>query len=305
MICSVSSSSSSTSRSGPSWLDRLRHSKGFPPDDGLDLDVFVTSNLNPNLQPNPDIPSRPSLSDGHQRNRSSTDLFGLMSSVLSELFIMGDPPKIRPKALRKQQNPRPRAQPSSDADESVPWQAVLTTVPSADISGTDCRRSPEEEKAFNKKMTLDESDLSGYSCTRVTVIDTSAAEAWKSEKVVFRKGMVWKFRDKKRGGSGSGPPLSLKRKRKFGQVAAVPVPLEKRRRRNPMRALKASSKNGCTGSGVVEASKVNQLKIPSKRPSFLNLDCKPSPEKSPVLTLQDVCKFKKKKACLRSRHKMK
>lgn len=51
----------------------------------------------------------------------------------------------------------------------------------------------------NKKQDSD-SHISSYSCTEVTLIDTSIP-TWKSQKVIFRKGTIWKVRDKNAPGS--------------------------------------------------------------------------------------------------------
>ncbi|ONK61842.1 uncharacterized protein A4U43_C08F34150 [Asparagus officinalis] len=42
-----------------------------------------------------------------------------------------------------------------------------------------------------------DSELVGFSRTEVTVIDTSLSPEWKVARVLYRKGLVWKVREKK------------------------------------------------------------------------------------------------------------
>ncbi|KAG1365690.1 hypothetical protein COCNU_12G006900 [Cocos nucifera] len=137
-------------------------------------------------------------------------LFDLMSSALAELFIMGDRSatgilRASRRSARKQPNPKacvPSASASIDGSFLAGAPAACHVPPatspsSADNSVAEAKKS--RTKARRKRGTTGspvESDLSTYSKTEVTVIDTSSP-GWKSEKLIFRKGMVWKVRDKK------------------------------------------------------------------------------------------------------------
>ncbi|XP_008805010.3 uncharacterized protein LOC103718115 [Phoenix dactylifera] len=136
-------------------------------------------------------------------------LFDLMSSALAELFIMGDRSatgilRASKKSARKQANPKacvPSASASIDGSFLAGAAAAchvppVTSPSSADNSVAEAKNS--RTKARGKRGTTGspvESDLSTYSKTDATVIDTSSP-GWKSEKLIFRKGMVWKVRDK-------------------------------------------------------------------------------------------------------------
>ncbi|RVW89051.1 hypothetical protein CK203_029321 [Vitis vinifera] len=212
MLCSIS-----TGKSGSKWLDRLRSAKGFPTGNDDDLEHFLT-HRDPNLSNSPITkPSDPkSISDSTcsdekpVQDRSQPpetgekEWFGIMSNVLAELFNMGDSnqiPKLSgKKSSRKQTNPKICLLSSVRQEDEVP----ATAPSSGDNSLTEMKDSNGEVKTVNqgKVDCLDaeeekcNQDLSAYSRSEVTVIDTSCA-VWKFEKLLFRKKNVWKVRDKK------------------------------------------------------------------------------------------------------------
>lgn len=122
--------------------------------------------------------------------------FGIMSNVLSELFIMGDYNNFpRKKSYRKQPNPK----------ICLPSNGNLQTenAPSPSSHNNSIRGNNEQVEVVNGGVLDGEdeedtcrADLSAFSRTEVTVIDTSCG-SWKFEKMLFRRKNVWKVRDKK------------------------------------------------------------------------------------------------------------
>ena len=225
MLCSIS-----TGKSGSKWLDRLRSAKGFPTGDDDNLEHFLT-HADPNLSNSPiDKPSDPKSDSAFSVEKPVQDRsqppeagekewFGIMSNVLAELFNMGDSnqiPKLSgKKCSRKQTNPKICVLSSVPREDDVP----ATAPSSGDNSLTEMKDSNGEVKTVNrgKADCLDaeeekcNQDLSAYSRSEVTVIDTSCA-VWKFEKLLFRKKHVWKVRDKK------GKPRNIaKKKRKASE----------------------------------------------------------------------------------------
>ncbi|GFP93701.1 hypothetical protein PHJA_001514500 [Phtheirospermum japonicum] len=209
MFCSVS-----TGKSGSSWLDRLRTSKGFDDDDGpTDLDKFLQ---------NPNTPS-PETADPKPKPDPIRDednqLFNIMSNVLNELFNFGDNPSNSTKftkSARKQKNPRICAIPSNGGN--------ATTL----LRSCDEVRVKESDRCENEGRDV---NLVGFSRTEVTVIDTSY-ESWKFEKFLYRKKNVWKVRDKKvksesvgrkkkRKSSGSGEEEDGRKKSKVDKNGGI------------------------------------------------------------------------------------
>lgn len=245
MICSIP-----TVKSGSTWLDRLRSAKGFPTADGLDLDHFLLStnnNTHHNSNPEPDPDTHPNSPDSapfsvsaENRKQISTDrngggvasedgvdagereseLFGIMSNVLSDLFNMNNDGGVdrqrRKKSLRKQRNPRIFLAPTAAVAAEVIGEAEEEGERSsggceqkeenalAEINNAvECEEEKEEESGNGER------ELIGFSRNEVTVIDTSCVE-WKFEKLVYRKRNVWKVREKK------GRSKFVGRKRKKG-----------------------------------------------------------------------------------------
>ncbi|KAF7149473.1 hypothetical protein RHSIM_Rhsim03G0215300 [Rhododendron simsii] len=197
MLCSIP-----TGKSGSKWLDRLRSSKGFPAaQNDLDLDQFL-SNSNP---PDPDIgpeseipvPNRNQTTPEAHRENGEREWLGLMSNVLSELFNMGEKPDDLTrgkKCSRKQPNPRVCAISTSSNVETVPSSGENSC---ADVKERSERlRAAREENADFEEDEDCYDDLSGFSRTEVTVIDSSCA-SWKNEKLLFRRKNMWRVREKK------------------------------------------------------------------------------------------------------------
>lgn len=115
------------------------------------------------------------------------------------------------KSSRKQTNPKICLVSSVRREDDVP----ATAPSSGDNSLTEMKDSNGEVKTINqgKADCLDaeeekcNQDLSAYSRSEVTVIDTSCP-VWKFEKLLFRKMNVWKVRDKK------GKPRNVGRKKR-------------------------------------------------------------------------------------------
>ncbi|KAI8565142.1 hypothetical protein RHMOL_Rhmol03G0237700 [Rhododendron molle] len=197
MLCSIP-----TGKSGSKWLDRLRSSKGFPAaHNDLDLDQFL-SNSNP---PDPDIgpeserpvPNRNQTTPEAHRENGEREWLGLMSNVLSELFNMGektDDLTRGKKCSRKQPNPRVCAVSTSSNVETVPSSGENSC---ADVKERSERlRAAREENVDFEEDEDCYGDLSGFSRTEVTVIDSSCA-SWKNEKLLFRRKNMWRVREKK------------------------------------------------------------------------------------------------------------
>lgn len=197
MLCSIP-----TGKSGSKWLDRLRSSKGFPAaHNDLDLDQFL-SNSNP---PDPDIgpeserpvPNRNQTTQEAHRENGEREWLGLVSNVLSELFNMGEKPDDLTrgkKCSRKQPNPRVCAVSTSSNVETVPSSGENSC---ADVKERSERlRAAREENVDFEEDEDCYGDLSGFSRTEVTVIDSSCA-SWKNEKLLFRRKNMWRVREKK------------------------------------------------------------------------------------------------------------
>lgn len=101
------------------------------------------------------------------------------------------------KSARKQPNPRACIPSVSDSIDGCREPPAASPPSSADNSVAEAKKS--RTKMRRKRGTARGStdlDLSACSRTDVTVIDTSHP-GWKSEKVIYRNGIMWKVRDKK------------------------------------------------------------------------------------------------------------
>ncbi|XVE58271.1 hypothetical protein DITRI_Ditri04bG0157100 [Diplodiscus trichospermus] len=232
MLCSIS-----TVKSGSNWLDRLRSSKGFPTGDNLDLDHYL-ANPNPSDSPITNASNSPNSNSEstHSNDKELQNLkppppdvnssepagdkewFGIMSSVLSELFNMGEHAQTsrfsKKKASRKQTNPRfcivkkPNVNSSEEQksssdnvrkDEKIP--SSTTSLNSREEAKRESKEegddnNVEEEDKEEEEREKGEKELLGYSRSEVTVIDTSS-EVWKVDKLIFRRKNIWKVKDKK------------------------------------------------------------------------------------------------------------
>ncbi|XP_010267380.1 PREDICTED: uncharacterized protein LOC104604644 isoform X2 [Nelumbo nucifera] len=155
---------------------------------------------------------------GDRKNQGKEDWFGIMGNVLAELFNMGDSgefQKIRgfdeKRSCRKQPNPKICVFSASASvnDSFLAAAPRLESVPSmsppsGDNSVTEMKETVNSLKPKKQGKVVSiahdedklQTDLSTYSRVEVTIIDTSCP-VWKSEKLLFRKGSVWKVRDKK------------------------------------------------------------------------------------------------------------
>ncbi|KAK4431260.1 hypothetical protein Salat_0888100 [Sesamum alatum] len=211
MLCSLSAG-----KSGSRWLDRLRNAKGFSDDGATDLENFlqnIDSSSQERSDPNPN--SNPKLDPiGNDDNQ----LFTIMSDVLNELFNFGgncsSSAKLK-KSARKQANPRICAFSNNGSDENnnAALEKVMVSRNGDSNSGVEgVKRLAIRENGGEADGR--EGNLSGFSRTEVTVIDTSY-EQWKFEKLLYRKKNVWKVRDKK----GKSESVGNKRKRQVDKAA--------------------------------------------------------------------------------------
>lgn len=211
MLCSVSAGKSSSR-----WLDRLRNAKGFSDDSATDLENFLQNIDSSNAErSDPSPTSNPKL-DPIQND--DNQLFTIMSDVLSELFNFGDncsnSAKFK-KSARKQAKPRICAFSNNGSDENNNAASEKAMV----SRNGDSNSGVEGVKGLVIRENEGEEDgrdgnLSGFSRTEVTVIDTSY-ELWKFEKLLYRKKHVWKVREKK----GKSENVGSKRKRKVDKGA--------------------------------------------------------------------------------------
>ncbi|KAI3985218.1 hypothetical protein MKX01_036946 [Papaver californicum] len=241
-------------KSGSNWLDRLRVSKGFPSGKDVDLAHF----LNPDI--NLETDSVTETNDEKVNNNKSVDieegdeeeiqvikvknkkfvtnsrdeidkeqesLFDLMSSVLSELFIMDtnsgrkfqEISSKKTKSGRKQKNPKPCVISNGESDDPV--MSPCTANYNSDEEGDKKKLGFDLEK--NQKWKGE--TISGYSRADVMIIDTSAS-SWKSDKWVFRKGNVWKVREKK---SKCRKVFEMRKKRKSNNQSPDSENIDKKR----------------------------------------------------------------------------
>ncbi|XP_077248400.1 fantom protein isoform X2 [Tasmannia lanceolata] len=350
MFCSIT-----TDKSTSNWLDRLRSSKGFPVENSLDLEHFLNPNPNPNPNlpyssdtKTPEEDNRPdSNSDSAQTdenfglNRATIseirekkeDWFDVMSSVLAELFNSGDPREFRRirafddrKSSRKQSNPKicilsasASVDDSAQRADGVPAMSPSSADNSvAEVKELDDRIktrkhgiqlvNPEEESS---KI---DSDLSAFSRAEVTIIDTSSP-MWKSEKLIFRKGNVWKIRDKK---WNSGNVSSCRKKRKLGQsdrlggekvkLQSSCLPMNAFNEAGPKEHL-MSANEGRTHSNKKATPRETPddlEQVPEKRPHFSRTPRKPAAKDSSVFHIQCIPTNKKvgaycPKSCLKKK----
>lgn len=250
MLCSIAAATTTTPKpTSNNWLDRLRSSRGFPEATDLDLD-HALSNLADSGPSDPpphksDDDSSNAVESKSAVNRAGAspengnpDWLGIMSSVIAELFIMGDSEsrnasQIRTKrSSRKQRNPRICAVPKpplgaeeDDGELLLPRGlarreegAAAGTPPATLIcggrsggGGFEVKATAERDNAGCEDAEREEyhEDLKAFSRSEVTVIDTSCA-SWKFDRMLFRRKNVWKVREKKRKGASAG----MKKKRK-------------------------------------------------------------------------------------------
>uniref|UniRef100_A0A5B7ASR3 Uncharacterized protein n=1 Tax=Davidia involucrata TaxID=16924 RepID=A0A5B7ASR3_DAVIN len=183
----------------------------------------ITNNIDPESNSNPtqSADERPVL-DRNQtteipNQNGEREWFGIMNNVLVELFNMGDSkdfPRINgKKSSRKQRSPKICVLSTSTnvdddemrSDDVRRDEGVSATLP---FSGENsCMEIKQTSDRMTKQENIDvgsvdveeeksHADLSAFSRTEVTVIDTSCP-FWKFEKLLFRRKNVWKVRDNK------------------------------------------------------------------------------------------------------------
>ncbi|XP_072976059.1 uncharacterized protein [Typha angustifolia] len=312
MQCSISTASSSSN-----WLDRLHTSKGFSIPTDLDLDHFLTSTPNSNHNPNPNPNSKNEVDSSSVRRRrkgvppdssaaskigdKKSHLFDLMSSVLAELFVMGDGTlsEGKRKSSRKQANPRvcinsASASANGGGGGGVPPAASPS---SADNSVAEAKKGQGKGRrkrgpASGAAVAVDSDRRLLCSKTEVTVIDTSAP-VWKSQKLIFRKGMVWKVRDKKVWNAS-------RKKRKLGLVEKL-VSEKGNKQAAVELEVPAVAENSVSldeeNSPAAEEDAFkdsDEIQIPLRRPKFSRSPRIPAVKNSSILRLQVITKGRKK-----------
>ncbi|KAA8533531.1 hypothetical protein F0562_031035 [Nyssa sinensis] len=275
MICSISTGKSGSnwldrlrsSKGFPASEDvDLEHflshrSSNHPNSSDIKASDFITNNIDPKSN------SNPTQSDDSQAlNRNQTteipdqngesEWFGIMDNVVSDLFNMGDSndfPRINgKKSYRKQPNPKICVlSTSTNIDElhsdDVRREAdVSPTIPSS--GDNSCMEIKQKSDQMTKQENVDvgsvdveeeeksHSDLSAFSRTEVTVIDTSC-RSWKFEKLLFRRKNMWKVRDKK------CKSMSISRKKRKANPLDENVNGEKKQKHSVMRCSSAMPSN--------------------------------------------------------------
>ncbi|KAI3933179.1 hypothetical protein MKW92_009782 [Papaver armeniacum] len=245
---------SCSGKSSSNWLDRLRVSKGFPAGNDIDLVRFLNPNTNgetnsvteTNDNKSVDmeeddeeeeiqvakVKKKQSLTYSRdEKDKENENLFDLMSGVLSELFIMDNNnnnsgrkcqgiSSRKTKSGRKQKNPKPCVI-SNESDD--PETSPSTADDNSDKEGDKKKLGFDLEK--NKKWKG--GYISGYSRADVMIIDTSVS-IWKSDKWVFRKGNVWKVRDKK---SRCRKVIRMRKKRKSNNQLSDSENVDKKKKK--------------------------------------------------------------------------
>jgi hypothetical protein len=138
---------------------------------------------------------------------------------------------------------------------------------SGEIACTKADDGPLKRKGFRKKTSdVDgkarighkkqetDSHVSSYSCTEVTLIDTSIP-TWKTQKVIYRKGTIWKVRDKNAPGSGlkSVPDeciVDARKRKSVGCLDEIHHPKRKGPRSSGSPSSRAAEDNGAECSAI-------------------------------------------------------
>uniref|UniRef100_A0A5B7ARX6 Uncharacterized protein n=1 Tax=Davidia involucrata TaxID=16924 RepID=A0A5B7ARX6_DAVIN len=201
------------------FLSHCNHNHSNSSD--TDASNSITNNIDPKSNSNPtESDGRPVLNRNQTteipNQNGESEWFGIMNNVLSELFNMGDSndfPRINgKKSYRKQPNPKICVLSTSTnvnemrSDDVRREEGVSATLPSS--GDNSCMEREQTSDQMTKQENVDvgsmdveeegksHSDLSAFSRTEVTVIDTSCP-SWKFEKLLFRRKNVWKVRDNK------------------------------------------------------------------------------------------------------------
>ncbi|KAI3918408.1 hypothetical protein MKX01_041728 [Papaver californicum] len=166
-----------------------------------------------------------------EKDKEQENFFDLMSSVLSELFIMDNNSdrkfheisSKKTKSGRKQKNPKPCVISKGESDDPVMSPSSSTANYNSDEEGVKKKLGFDLEK--NQKWKGE--TISGYSRADVMIIDTSAL-IWRSDKWIFRKGNVWKVREKK---SKCRKVFGMRKKRKSNSQSRDSEDIDKKRRK--------------------------------------------------------------------------
>ncbi|KAK9146099.1 hypothetical protein Sjap_006002 [Stephania japonica] len=233
MICSTSTTKSTTN-----WLDRLRSTKEFPPlNDNADLEDFLSRNPNSNPHSTPQntdqnqVTDRPKQHDPDENRTKRDDWFDI-STALAELFDMGESKRFGCCETKSSQKKREGGGGGGDG-----VAALLPSSADNNVAGTKTKKRSGGGDRDRFAATMAEADR--YSRVDVTVIDMSVP-VWRSEKVIFRKGSVWKVRDKN---SKCRKISSLrKKKRKESQFDEEVEGMKKEKRRKKKRKKKKKQK---------------------------------------------------------------
>ncbi|KAF5795485.1 hypothetical protein HanXRQr2_Chr08g0340201 [Helianthus annuus] len=209
MICTAKSSN---------WLDRLRSSRGFPDSDHIDLEHFLSTSTDKTDSSVIKFTCKKPLIDENfvaekrDDDNKSVQKRDLINNVLSELFYMGEceeQSRIKmEKSCRNRKQLCPRVHvvlANSDVRNDTAARKDRVSLSSGrkvkEVSQVkECVGVGEGE---GEEKGGRDCDLSAYSQTEVTVIDTSVP-CWKFEKVLYRSKNVWKVGDRKGKGLMNG-----------------------------------------------------------------------------------------------------
>ncbi|KAL7003772.1 hypothetical protein U1Q18_004917 [Sarracenia purpurea var. burkii] len=187
---------------------------------------LVDTDIGPKLNSSSAGPCEKTVLDREQttgtaRENGNREWFGVMNNVLAELFNMGDAddfPRINgKKSSRKQPNPKicvlstaPNVESENDGSRKD-GTVSATLATNGDNSCVEIKQTSVPlrlMKEENVDMDVDVgsvdaeedeetcADLSAFSRTQVTVIDSSDP-SWKCEKLLFRRNNTWKVQEKK------------------------------------------------------------------------------------------------------------
>ncbi|XP_043698050.1 uncharacterized protein LOC122648848 isoform X2 [Telopea speciosissima] len=261
------------------------------------------------------------VNSGFRKHRKKESLFNVMSNVLAELFYMGDQGSlerirgsVEKKSSRKQPNPRIclfTASANVDdgrlaslrKDDGVPAMSPSIADNSViEVKQNGYRLVPKKRGKSASLTFVEEksqTDPSSYSCVEVTIIDTSSS-IWKSGKLIFRKGNVWKVRDKR---LMSGNWTAFRKKRKAsesdkkvgGKKKKVGGKNKKKLSQSPLNTSTEAGREELTNPSFENAREelrketpVIGSQVPKKRSQFSRSPRKPANSNSPVFHVQGI-----------------
>ncbi|KAJ4956763.1 hypothetical protein NE237_013546 [Protea cynaroides] len=295
-------------------------------DHALSSDAHVSDVIRENNSygPNPNSESAPldtksvaersknAVYSGFRKHRKKEGLFNVMSNVLADLFNMGDRcgiERIRgyveKKSSRKQPNPKICSLSASASVDDGRLAGVrkadgipATWPPSTDNSVTEVTQNGDRLKPAKRGKSASlttvedksQTDLSS-SCVEVTIIDTSSS-VWKSGKLIFRKGNVWKVREKK---WISGNLNACRRKRKASVSDDIAGGKKKRKlSQSPLNTSKEAGReelaypSNDNGKELCKETPDTGSRVPKKRSLLSMSPKKPANSYSPVFHVQNI-----------------